>query len=254
MWAGTVTSCMIITMLFQSCFIRPANAGEENSGQDPASVVVLTDVIYLAPSFLTMLWVHETGHFTMAVLSGAQDPRMGLYRVEKVGPYSTNTQFGWMDWKKGSLSPLGSALTDIGGVLFSRGLAEGSDAFVKAVRIPDWEERFFSMTYIISRFDYPRYVLQDAILNLSGRSGSDIDDFVTDVAGRRAGWRVLAYSALLTIATVDIVLDWNRISMHWNSLWVNRFTAMRTLHLSSLNRSVAQEVSECRCKVHGDLK
>lgn len=109
-------------------------------------------------------------------------------------------------------------MTDIGGVLFSRGLAEGSDAFVKAVHLPDWGERFFSMTFILSRFDFPRYVLQDALLNLAGRSGSDIDNFVTVVAGRKDGWRVLTYTALLTLATVDIVLDWNRISMHWKAL------------------------------------
>ncbi len=58
MQAGTITSSMIITMLVQSYFIRPANAGKENSRLDPAGVVILTDAIYLAPSFLTMLWVH----------------------------------------------------------------------------------------------------------------------------------------------------------------------------------------------------
>ncbi len=49
---------MIITMLVQSYFIRLANAGKENSRLDPEGVVILTDAIYLAPSFLTMLWVH----------------------------------------------------------------------------------------------------------------------------------------------------------------------------------------------------
>ncbi len=212
------TACVVTALIVQFCFIRPLTAQDEFVHHDPVSVVILTDAVYLAPSFLTMLWVHETGHFTMAALCGARNPKMGLYRVVDVSPYSTQTEIGWMDWKKGSLSPFGSALTDLGGVLFSRGLAEGSDAFARAVKMPDWGERFFSMTYIISRFDFPRYVLQDAFLNLSGRSGSDIDDFVTVVAGNEDGWRVLAYTALLTLATVDIVLDWNRISMHWNSL------------------------------------
>lgn len=58
MQAGTITSIMIITMLVQSYFIRLANAGKENSRLDPEGVVILTDAIYLAPSFLTMLWVH----------------------------------------------------------------------------------------------------------------------------------------------------------------------------------------------------
>lgn len=210
--------CVALVMMVQPFLIDTSSAHERKANRDPAGIVILTDAVYLVPSFLTMLWVHETGHFTMATLCGADNPRMGLYRVVHETPTETEYEIGWADWKKGSLSSFGSAMTDIGGVLFSRGLAEGSDAFVKAIRLPNWGERFFSMTYIIGRFDFPRYVLQDALLNMAGKSGSDIDDFVTAVAGNHDGWRFLTYSALLALATIDIVLDWNRISMHWNSL------------------------------------
>jgi hypothetical protein len=218
MWDKCFALSFSVFILSQFAFSGPASGQNNSVVQDPAGIVVLTDAAYIVPSFLTMLWVHEAGHYTFAVLCGAQNPRMGVYRVTHEPAASTQYQLGWTDWKEGSLSSFGLGLVDIGGVVFSRGLAEGSDAFVKAVHLPDWGERFFSMTFILSRFDFPRYVLQDALLNLAGRSGSDIDDFVTVVAGTKTGWRVLTYTALLTIGTVDIVLDWDRISMHWNSL------------------------------------
>jgi hypothetical protein len=181
--------------------------------RDAAALVVVTDAVYVVPSFLTMLCVHEFGHYLLASVFGAEDVRIGLYRKTP-----TETQLGWNDWEQGSLSSFGNAVANGGGVVFSRGLAEGSHLFVHSVRLPGWGQRFFSMTFILSRFDFPRYVLQDATLNLFDKRGDDIDKVVTEIAGHKTGWRTVTYSALLALATIDVILDWDRISMHWKAL------------------------------------
>jgi hypothetical protein len=78
-----------------------------------------------------------------------------------------------------------------------------------------WVQRFFALTYTFGRFDFPRYVLTDVIANLAGAKGSDIDIFVTNVAGEDGFGRFLSYTALLGIAALDLVLDWDRVAMHW---------------------------------------
>jgi hypothetical protein len=181
--------------------------------RDATGLVVVTDVVYVMPLLFGMLWAHECGHYFFASVFGAEDVRIGLYRKTP-----TETQLGWADWKQGSLSPFGSAVANGGGVVFSRGLAEGSHLFVHSVRLPGWGQRFFSMTFILSRFDFPRYVLQDATLNLFDKRGDDIDKVVTEIAGHKTGWRTVTYSAVLALATIDVILDWDRISMHWKAL------------------------------------
>lgn len=174
----------------------------------------MTDVVFLPTSLLFMLGVHEMGHATLASLSGAQDVRLGLYRRTPNG----GTEIGWADWREDSVSPFGNALAHIGGVLFTRGWVEASDCLVRNVRMPEFTERFLSLTFVLSHFDFPRYVLQDGLVNLFGSSGSDIDGFVTQIAGRKAVWRSVTYAALLAVAAVDLVSDWDRIVRHWGVL------------------------------------
>jgi hypothetical protein len=182
--------------------------------RDPAGIVVLTDAAFVVPSSLLLLWVHESGHAAFALAGGAEDVRIGLYRETGKG----ETQLGWATWRANSLSSFGTALAHAGGVVFSRGWAEGSHALVKNVSLPGWGQRFFSMMFMMSRFDFPRYVLQDAILNLIEVKGSDIDGLVTEIAGQRTGMRTLTYMVLLGIAAVDLVFDWDRVSLHWSIL------------------------------------
>jgi hypothetical protein len=171
-------------------------------------VIGLTNVAYIAPSFLILLPIHELGHCTFAYLGGAEDVRFGLHRGHS---------FGWADWK-GNLPGVWDPLTQLGGVLFTRGLAEGTDCLIRNTNMPNWAQRFFSMMFLESRLDFPRYVLLDATLNLFNSKGSDFDQFVTDVAGRKTGWRTLTYSVLIAACAFDLIWDWDRIVRHWNVL------------------------------------
>lgn len=169
-----------------------------------AGLVFLTNVVSFLPSAMLVMSIHETGHVSFAKLFGAKNARWGIYRRTPEG----GTAYGWADYDKTNLSSLGLAFTNIGGVLFSRGWAEGSDYFVSTVHTPAWVQQFFSMTFLMARIDFPRYVLQDALINLFDSKGSDIDEFVTALAGRNTGRRTLAYTALLAVAVVDLVYDW----------------------------------------------
>lgn len=181
--------------------------------KDPAGAVILTDVVCFAPSLVMLLGIHELGHATFASLAGAYDVKIGLYKRKPNG----GVMIGWAEWR-GNLSSFETALADGGGVIFSRGLAEGSHLLVTNISLPSWGQRFFSMTFLMSRIDFPRYVLQDALLNLFDRKGSDFDGVVTAIAGRDTGPRTWTYAAFLCIASVDLAFDWDRIVLHWKSL------------------------------------
>ncbi len=170
--------------------------------------IIISDAMLIVPSSVLVIINHEFGHYAMASIFGAQDVRFGLHR---------NNQIGWTQWND-DLGRFGNSAAFLGGVLFSRGLAEGSNCIIRHTNLPPWGQRFFSMTFISGRFDFARYVLTDAIVDLSGKRGSDIDMFVTQIAGHNDGSRFLTYTALFAIATLDLVLDWNRVVMHWNIL------------------------------------
>jgi hypothetical protein len=175
--------------------------------------IIISDVVELVPSGFLIIINHEFGHYTMASIFGAQNARFGLSRIKPNG----GRKIGWTEWSN-DLGRFGNSSAYLGGVLFSRGLAEGSDCIIRHTNLSPWGQRFFSMTFIFGRFDFARYVLNDALVELSGKQGSDISMLVTQIAGHNDGSRFLTYTALFAIATLDLVLDWNRMVMHWNVL------------------------------------
>jgi hypothetical protein len=175
--------------------------------------IIISDAVELVPSGFLIIINHEFGHYAMASIFGAQNARFGLSRRKPNG----GRQIGWTEWSN-DLGGFGNSCAHLGGVLFSRGLAEGSDCLIHHTSLPPWAQRFFSMTFIFGRFDFARYVLNDALVELSGKQGSDISKLVTQIAGQNAGSRFLTYTALFAIATFDLVFDWNRVVMHWNIL------------------------------------
>jgi hypothetical protein len=200
--------------------------------KDSACFIFLTNIAYLAPAFLTWNMIHELGHYSIASAFGADNVRMGLYKKSE-----GQVSIGWYNYKKGSMNKFGTALTNIGGVLFSRGLAECSDLFLKNVSMPNWGQRYFSMMFIISRFDMPRYILQDALLNFFDKEGSDIDNFVTVISGKNTGSRTLIYALLLTVTTFDLVMDWDRITIHWNILDGRQYHPVKSSNITRLRIS-----------------
>jgi hypothetical protein len=182
-------------------------------------VPLLTDLAYFLPSALLVGSIHETGHIALARLFGASNARWGFYRKTSNG----SIQYGWVDYDTASLSSFGLASAHLGGVLFARGFAEGVHYVVSDFNAPEWFQQFFSIAFLIARFDMPRYVLQDAVLSFLNNKGSDIDDFVTVICGRGTVVRTLAYTTLLAIATVDLVWDWPRIRGHWAVLGGNKY-------------------------------
>jgi len=180
---------------------------------------LLTDLACFIPSALLVGSIHETGHIALARLFGATNARWGFYREMPNG----GIQYGWADYDTANLSSFGLASTHLGGVLFARGFAEGAHYVVSDLNAPVWFQQFFSIAFLIARFDMPRYVLQDAVLSFLNNKGSDIDDFVTVICGRGTVVRTLAYTALLAIATVDLVWDWPRIRRHWAVLGGNKY-------------------------------
>ena len=174
---------------------------------------IAVDAVVVVPAGVLWLLNHELGHFTIASIAGAKNPRMGIWKKKPEGGF----MLGWTEWD-GALSDGGTAASALGGVVFSRGLAEGVDLLTSNVRMPSWSQPFLAMTFILGRFDFARYVLFDALHNVMGSTGSDIDSFVTAVAGDEGIGRVLTYGALLTIATLDLVWDWTRISIYGHML------------------------------------
>jgi hypothetical protein len=172
--------------------------------------IVASDAVVFIPASVLFLMNHELGHYTFASLWGAENARFGLIRKRPDGGH----QLGWTEWQ-GDLGGVGNSCAFLGGVIFSRGLAEGSDLLARSVPLPNMIQRFFSITYLLGRFDLARYVLTDGLVNLGGGQGSDIDHFVTQMAGAEGAGRVLTYAVLAGIAVVDLVLDWDRVTMHW---------------------------------------
>ncbi len=207
-----ICGLLLITILAAANLFAQIDSSEFES-HDGTAKIVLTDALLFTPSAILFLGVHEIGHSSVASIFGGHDVRFGLIRTAPNG----NHQLGWTDWSN-DIGHTGKSFTFLSGVLFTRGLAEGSDLVVRDIPLPRWGQRFFSMTFLLGRFDFPRYVVMDALVNTFGRPGSDINFFVKEVAGQNSVSRVLVYGALLGLATVDLVLDWNRISTHWQIL------------------------------------
>jgi hypothetical protein len=203
------TNSLILLILF---FVHAGWSQEDSLHRRTESTltIITSDAVVLVPSAIMVLLNHELGHYTVASLFGAHNARFGIVRSKPEGGH----QLGWTDWDN-KIGSAGTAFAALGGVVFSRGLAEGSDCLLKNVTLPTWMQRFFSITFILGRFDFSRYVLNDALVSLFGHRGSDIDIFVSEVAGQDGGGNVFLYAALLGIAAVDLILDWDRIALHW---------------------------------------
>jgi hypothetical protein len=213
----TVILCLVLV------FSARAQQDTIQTHSESTGWIIASDAVLLVPSSFLVIMNHELGHFTLASVFGAQNARFGLSRAKPNG----GRQIGWTQWN-GDLGHFGNSSALLGGVLFSRGLAEGSDCIIRHADLPPWVQCFFSMTFIFGRFDFARYVLNDAIVVLSGKRGSDIDYFVTQIAGHDNGARFLTYTALFAVATVDLVLDWDRVVLHWNILGGKPYTDTRS--------------------------
>jgi hypothetical protein len=194
------------------CFAAEGNAQQDSLRlrQESTTTVVLTDVVMFVPASVLFLMNHELGHYTMASAFGGHNVRFGLIRTRPDGGH----QLGWTDWDN-PLSGTGTTFAALGGVVFSRGLAEGTDCLVKNVSMPPWTQRFFSITFLLGRFDFARYVLMDALEDLGGRQGSDMATVARQIGGTDGGSRAIVYVAMAGIAVVDLLLDWDRIAMYW---------------------------------------
>jgi hypothetical protein len=197
-----------------------AFAAEGNAQQDSlrlqresTGTVIATDVALFVPASLLFIMNHELGHYTVASAFGGHNVRFGLIRTRADGGH----QLGWTDWDN-PLSGTGTAFAALGGVLFSRGLAEGSDCLVTLVAMPPWTQRFFSITFLLGRFDFARYVLMDALEDLGGRQGSDMATVARQIGGADGGSRGIVYVAMAGIALADLLLDWDRVAMYWGIL------------------------------------
>lgn len=195
---------MIVFILFNQLF------AQENKYEEDTGIIILNDAIVFVPAFLSVMIFHEIGHYSMAKISGANDVKIGLYKSSPDGGFS----IGWSEMND-TLSSFRNAIYNFGGVLFSRGFSELSRITINSNVFPTAINRYFAMTYLIGRFDYSRYVLQDALINLFGATGSDMDNFVTELAGESTGWRTLTYASLLTIGVLDLVWGWQEIEYHW---------------------------------------
>ncbi len=183
---------------------------QEDKSQENTGLIILNDVIVLAPALLSVMIFHEVGHYSMAKISGASDIKIGLYKSNPDGGYS----IGWSEMND-TLPSFGNTIYNFGGVLFSRGFSELSRLTINSNIFPTAINRYFAMTYLIGRFDYSRYVLQDALINLFGGTGSDMDNIVTEIAGKSTGWRTITYASLLTIGVLDLVWGWEDIEHYW---------------------------------------
>lgn len=205
---------MIKKIVFCICLIvqtiMPQNTDSLTVAETDAGVV-LSDVLLFAPAFVGLISFHELGHFSIGLLCGAEHAKFGLYRTKPNGGH----QIGWTELDPIS-SSLGRGAIDLGGVLFSRGLAESAHGVVKSGYLPPIGNRFFSMIFLMGRFDFSRYVIQDAMLNMFNKKGSDIDNLVTEIAGSNTAGRTFTYGALAAISLYDLISDWDRITNHWS--------------------------------------
>jgi len=191
---------------------------QDNIDKEKVGIVILNDVIVFVPAVITFIGVHEIGHYSMAKVFGADDVKFGLFRRKING----GLQIGWTQLN-GNISTFGHSVFSFGGVLFTRGFAEISNAVVNSDLLPTSVNRYFSMTYILGRFDISRYVFQDALLNMFGKRGSDIDALVTDIAGESTGIRTLTYVSMLALSVLELVFNWEGIERHWSILTGKEF-------------------------------
>ena len=69
------------------------------------------------------------------------------------------------------------------------------------------------------------------------KEGSDIDNFVTVIAGENTGSRTLTYALLLAITIFDVVMDWDRITLHWNILDGRQYHPIKSSNVTRLRIS-----------------
>ena len=200
------------SLILLFCLAAESHAQKDSTRiqQESGATVIATDVALFVPASILVLMNHELGHYTMASAFGGHNVRFGLIRTKPDGGH----QLGWTDWDN-PLSGTGTVFAALGGVVFSRGLAEGSDCLVKSVAMPPWAQRFFSITFLFGRFDFARYVLMDALVELGGRQGSDMATVTRQIGGTEGSSRAIVYVAMAGIALADLLLDWDRVAMYW---------------------------------------
>ena len=184
-------------------------------------VVIINDIGFFVPSVLLFATVHELGHVSFARIFGDSDAHFHYY-VAGEG-------IGISHYDRSKLSPLGHAATEMGGIVFSRVLAEVSDLTLKHTDMPRWIQPFFSITYLFSRFDFIQYVVRDILL--PGDFGDDIEGFVSVLTGDKKyenyGHRSVEKTGLLLVllgvGIFDLVLDWDKVQRHWNVVCGGRY-------------------------------
>ena len=203
--------CCSIVLLFALIGVSAVQAQPDSTSRRSrtAGETIALDAAYIVPAGVIFLLNHEFGHYTFAAIGGGHNIRFGIYRPKPEG----GAQLGWTDWE-GEMSPLAHEGAMLGGVVFSRGLAEGTDLLVRSSNLPSWSQPFFAATFLLGRFDFARYVLFDALHELGNRPGSDIHHFVTDIAGNEGGGKLALYALLFGLATVDLIFDWDRVSRY----------------------------------------
>jgi hypothetical protein len=60
---------------------------------------------------------------------------------------------------------------------------------------------------------------------------------VTVIAGKNTGSRTLTYAFLLAITTFDLVMDWDRITIHWNVLKGKQYHPIKSSNITRLRIS-----------------
>ena len=201
---------VILWFLSTAVPLRAQDSRDTTAG--PSTLNSIVTYASIAPSALFVIGVHELGHYSFAKMFGGSDVRMGLFQRKPNGGF----RIGWTQTGSRPFSPFERVVIDAGGTIFSRALAEGMDPLVTYVLADGPARRVASITFLIGRFDMPRYVLQDAIMNLFNHRGSDIDLMVTEIAGAGTIPRTFTYATLLGLLTADLVWDWDRIGYHWN--------------------------------------
>ncbi len=207
---------IIITLLIFS-FVNLYSQDRINS--EPKEQIIIADIVAFLPALVTTIGFHEFGHYAVAKAVGAKNASFGLFRKKPNGGF----QLGWTHVYD-TLSSFKTSMVDIGGVIFSRGMSEIMNIAVNSKVFPKSINIFFSITYLMERIDFPRYVIQDALLNMGDKKGSDIDDFVTAIAGHRTSKRTITYLSLIALSVVDLVLDWNTISKYWSIITGQPYT------------------------------
>ncbi len=59
---------------------------------------------------------------------------------------------------------------------------------------------------------------------MGDKKGSDIDDFVTVIAGHETNKRTITCLSLIALSVMDLVLNWDTISKHWSIITGQPYT------------------------------